>query len=93
MNIAKFLRTPILKNIYEWTASVNFRSGIFQKSLVLPFKLNAFASRISGQHTHSVLTVAILENSIYYVGFLVPEAVAEICFVKKVFLEISQNSR
>ena len=30
MNIAKFLRTPILKNIYERTASINSRSAIFQ---------------------------------------------------------------
>ena len=36
---------------------------------------------------------AILENSIYYAGFLVPEAVAQICSVKKVFLGISQNSQ
>ena len=36
---------------------------------------------------------AILENSIHYVQFLVPEAVAQICFVKKVFLEILQNSQ
>ena len=57
VNIVKFLRTPILKNIYDGTASVNSRSAIFQKSLVLHFKLNALASRISWQHTHSVLTV------------------------------------
>ena len=87
MNIAKFLRTSILKNIDERTASVNSRSAIFQKSLVLPFKLNALASRISWQHTHSVLTVVPFVS-----GFLVPEAVAQICFVKIVFLEISQNS-
>ena len=35
----------------------------------------------------------ILENSIYYPGFLIPEAVAQMCSVKKVFLEISQNSQ
>ena len=28
---------------------------------------------------------AIQENSIYYVEFLVPEAIAQICFVNKVF--------
>ena len=44
-------------------------------------------------HAFSFDSCAFLENSIYYVGFLVPEAVAEICFVKKVFLEISQNSQ
>ena len=47
VNIAKYLRTPILKNIYKRTASVNSRSAIFRKSLVSPFKLNTLASRIS----------------------------------------------
>ena len=36
---------------------------------------------------------AILYNSICYAGFLVPEAVAQICSVKNVFLEILQNSQ
>ena len=39
-------------------------------------------------HAFSFDSCAILENSIYYVGFLVPEAVTQICFV-----EISQNSQ
>ena len=34
------------------TASENSRSTIFQESLVLPFKLNAFTSGTSWQHMH-----------------------------------------
>ena len=50
----------IFKNIYfeehlRMTASVNSRSAIFQKSFVLPFKLNALTSGISWQYTHSNL--------------------------------------
>ena len=44
-------------------------------------------------HAFSCDGCAILENSIYYVGFLVQEAVAQICFVKKMFLEILENSQ
>ena len=44
-------------------------------------------------HAFSFGSSAILENSIYYVGFVVPEAVAQICLVRKVFSEISQNSQ
>ena len=44
-------------------------------------------------HAFSVDSCAILETSIYYVVLLVPEAISQICFVKKVFLEISQNSQ
>ena len=36
---------------------------------------------------------AILYNSVCYAGFLVPEAVTQICSVKNVFLEILQNSQ
>ena len=43
-------------------------------------------------HEFSFDSCAILESSIYYVGPLVPEAVAQICFIKKMFVEISQNS-
>ena len=35
---------------------------------------------------------AILEKSIYYVEFLVPEAIAQICFVNKVFCKISKRA-
>ena len=48
---------------------------------------------MTAAHAFSFDSCAILENSIYYVGFLVPEAVAQIGFVKKVFVEISQNSQ
>ena len=34
----------------------------------------------------------ILEKSIYYVEFLVPEAIAQICFVNKVFCKISKRA-
>ena len=44
-------------------------------------------------HAFSVDSCAILETSIYYVVLLVPEAIAQICFVKKVFLKISRNSQ
>ena len=97
----------IFKNTYfekhlRATASVNSRSTIFQESLVLPFKLNALTSRILWQHAHSNLVGIFLqfwqlchswEHSISYAGFLVPEAVAQVCSVKKVFLEILQNSQ
>ena len=75
------------------TASVNSRSAIFQESLVLPFKLNALASRISWQHTHSVLTVVLfLRTQSIMLGFWFQKKSPR-CFVKKVFLEISQNSQ
>ena len=35
---------------------------------------------------------AILEKSIFYVEFLVPEAIAQICFVNKVFCKISKST-
>ena len=44
-------------------------------------------------HAFSFDSCAILENPIHYVGFLVPEEVAQVCFAKKVFLEICQNSQ
>ena len=44
-------------------------------------------------HAFSFDSCAIFENWIYYVGFLIPEAVAQICFLKEVFLEISKNSQ
>ena len=53
-----FKKTYFEKHLWM-TASVNSRSAIFQESLVLPFKLNALASRISWQHMHSVLIVAL----------------------------------
>ena len=94
----------IFKNSYfekhlRTTASVNSRSAVFQESLALPFKWNALTSGISWQHTHSNLVGIFsqfwqLRHSWeLYTGFLVPEAVAQICSVKKVFLEISQNSQ
>ena len=92
--ILQNLGTPILKKHLWTTASVNSRSAIFQESLILPFNLYTLTSRIFlVAHAFSFDSCATLENSIYYVGFLVPEAVAQICFVKKVFVEISQNSQ
>ena len=58
-----------------------FKNTYFEKHL-----------RMTAAHAFSFDSCAILENSIY-VGFLVPEAVAQIRFVKKVFIEISQNSQ
>ena len=64
---------------------------IFPESLALPFKLNALTSGVWLTSIRSFESCAILENSIYYAGFLVPEAVARMCFLKKVVLEPSQN--
>ena len=66
----------------------------FQISYILKkscFKCLSFYNFVAA-HAFSFDSCAILENSIYYVGFLVPEAVAQICFVKILFLEILQNS-
>ena len=84
MNIAKFLRTPILKDIYERTGSINSRSAIFQKSLVFPFKLNALASRVSWPHTHSVLTVApFVRTQSIMLGFWFQKQSPRYAFFKK----------
>ena len=99
------LREFLRKSQLNSTAK-NSRTVVFQQCHTLHYKRNALTSGISRQRTHSNLVgiFSHLHHSCVlncHTGFLLhlgrfqhcKEAVAKRCSVKKVFLEISQNSQ
>ena len=95
----KSLRTPSLKNVCEQL--LRYIPDQRYSKRVLLYLLNEMPWLLEFRDNtriliwlasfHSFDSCTILENSVYYAVFLVPEAVAQMCSVKKVLLEVSQS--